>query len=101
MDFSVIPFTILKSQILAEIKTHAGMKKDNLVFVTEAGEQFFLVIEKCDIYGDLDKLIGSPIVQAEETHLYLSKYVYKLSTDNDSVFILCMGDTNFLKREKQ
>lgn len=67
-----LKFEILKGKTLKEIKVNDD--KDEMEFYTDSGEAFKLYhsqdccecVEINDICGDLDDLIGSEILQAEE-----------------------------------
>lgn len=113
-----VPFEDLKGQVFSDIQR----SEDELIFVTEDGEQYkMLHLQDCceavyieGICGDLDDLIGSEILRAEEVihadkhpdevkaHLDARDFswgsftwtFYKLSTIKGDVTIRWLGESN-------
>lgn len=105
-----VPFETLKGKILKKI-----LKENNdvLFFITNSGEKYKMYhAQDCcegvyieDICGDLDDLIGSPIIMAEEatSSEKLGKDIcadsflwtfYKLATNKGYVTIRWLGTSN-------
>ena len=108
-----LEFKILTGKILTSISGKVG--DGDMLFVTDTGEKFMLThYQSCcesvyieDICGDLNDLLGSPILLSEEvtsnenpegvTKDYQDSFTwtfYKLSTIRGSVTIRWYGESN-------
>lgn len=123
--YDSVSFSELTGKTLVSIDCKQKTDDDYIVFVTDSGEQYKLYhsqdccesVDIDDIVGDLDDLVGSPILYAEEisqhgddsarvqyTFLdteprsaYDESYTwtfYKISTINGSVTIKWYGTSN-------
>jgi len=107
-------FKDLVGQTLKSVEYNKGM--DKIVFITEEGDHYVMMhLQDCcesvsveDICGDLQDLIGSPILKAEESSnsdnpKYLAEdypddsftwTFYRISTNKGSVVIRWYGTSN-------
>ena len=103
-----VPFEFLLTQTLKMVQTD---NREFIRFITESGKEFYMNhdqdccerVEIEDIDGDLQRLIGSPILLAEEVSNQgengewgdtCTWTFYKLSMVNDSVTIRWYGSSN-------
>lgn len=109
-DYKDADFSDLKGKTVLDI----DKSSDEITFVTDSGKYKMYHSQDCcesvsidEIHGDLDDLIGSPILLAEEvtsgenppgvTKDYQDSFTwtfYKLSTINGSVTIRWYGESN-------
>lgn len=104
-----VSFDILKDRTLTKITGKVG--DDEMIFETDDGRKFKMYhSQDCcehvrveDIAGDLNDLIGSPILQAEEStnqdnppeyHDSFTWTFYKLATIKGSVTLRWLGESN-------
>lgn len=111
-------FSFLKGKTLVSLEqsTDNEEENDSLVFKTTDGETFILIhVQDCcesvyleDICGDLEDLVGTPILLAEEVSNFEEPYnpykedwggtytwtFYKLSTIKGSVTLRWLGTSN-------
>lgn len=116
MPYKIVPFDTLLGKTLVSIKKD-NKKGDFLLFTTDSGERYLMRhFQDCcenvyleDIAGDLADLIGSPILQAEEStsredppELAGTKHgddsftwtFYKLATIKGYVTMRWLGESN-------